>query len=183
MAAGTSSLRGGDSGVQRAPGARAAPQRPEGAANPAPIRADPPVPAANPTDPGKGCLAGAPRSPTALLAGLRSPRARQVPPPLRGRRSGSQPELCARGHLPRRYERPAADSGLDGAANPALLQGPGAPRCPSAESRARARSSGLRTAPPLCENPAHFAAEQSAASRSPPRGPAPADPRGPAPRR
>lgn len=73
MAAGTSSLRGGDSGAQRAPSARAAPQRPEGAAIPAPIRADPPVLDANPTDPGKGCSAGAPRPPAALLTGFGAP--------------------------------------------------------------------------------------------------------------
>lgn len=55
MAAGTSSLRtGGDSGTQRAPSARAAPKRPEGTENPAPIRADPPVLVVNLNDPGKG---------------------------------------------------------------------------------------------------------------------------------
>lgn len=36
------------------------------------------------------------RAPDRLL----SSRARQVPPPLQGRRSASQPELCALGHLP-----------------------------------------------------------------------------------
>lgn len=70
MATGTSSPHGDNSGTQRAPGARAAPQRPEGAAIPAPIRADPPVLAANPTDPGKGFSAGAPCPPATLLAGF-----------------------------------------------------------------------------------------------------------------
>lgn len=70
MATATSSSHRDDSGTQRAPGARAAPQRAEGAAIPAPIRADPPVLAANPTDPGKGCSAGAPCPPATILAGF-----------------------------------------------------------------------------------------------------------------
>lgn len=148
MAASISSLCGSDSGAQGAPGAWATLQSPEGAANPAPIRADPSVLAENPTEPSKRCLADAPRSPATLLAGFRSPRAHQVQPPLQARSSGSQQKLCARRHIPRGSKRPAADSGLDDAATPAVLQGPGAPSCPSASGRARPRGPGLRT--PLC---------------------------------
>lgn len=192
MAAGTSFPRCLGSGAQRAPSARAAPQRPAGAVSPAPIRADPAVLAAKPTDPGKSCSADAPCPPAALLAGSlasahakcrhRRPRA-VLPPQLHGRRSASQPELCARTHLPLGSERPATDPGLDGAVAPALLGGPRAPLCPSAASRARARSSGLCSAPQRSESPADLAAEQSAARRWPPGGPAPAGPRGPAPGR
>ena len=149
MAASTSSLCGSDSDAQGAPSAWATRQSPEGAANPAPIRADPSVLAANPTEPSKRCLADAPRSP----ATLRSPRAHQVPPPLRARSSGSQQKLCARRHIPRGSKRPAADSRLEDAATPAVLQGPGAPSCPSASGRARPRSSGLCTLLRLARTP------------------------------
>lgn len=172
MAAGTSWLRGCGSGAQRVPGARAAPQSQEGAASPVPIRADRPVLAANPTDPGQGCSAGTLRPPAALRAGSRAlehakcrrrrctPRAAPPPPPLQGRRSASQPELCARRHPPLGSERPAAAPGPDGALTPAPLAGPRAPCCPRVARRARARSSGLRTAPPRSESPADLAAEQ-----------------------
>ena len=73
MAAGTSSLLLRDSGAQRAPSARVALQRPEGAANSASIRADQPVLTANPTYLGKGCSADTPCPLATLLASSGAP--------------------------------------------------------------------------------------------------------------
>lgn len=117
MAAGTSSLRCCDSGTQRAPSARVALQRPEGAANSVSIRADQPVLTANPTDLGKGCSADTPRLLATLSAGSGA-RARQVLRPQQGLRSASKPDLCARGHTPRGSESPTGDPGFAGAGPP-----------------------------------------------------------------
>lgn len=138
MAAGTSSLRCCDSGTQRAPSARVALERPEGAANSVSIRANQPVLTANPTDPGQGCSADTPRPLVTLLAGSGAP-AHQVLRPQQGLRSALQPDLCTRGHPPRGSESPTADPGLDGAATPTILQAPCAPCYSGAHSRARAQ--------------------------------------------
>lgn len=176
MAAGISSRRRGDSGSQRAPDGRAAPQRPEGAGIPAPIRAARPVLAANRTDPGKPCSAGAPRPPAALLAGFWAPahakcRCR--------RKDGDQPRSLGSAPVGIFLADPLAQQQTPGCAarHPALLRGPLAVQKSRAE-RAAARRSGQRKAPPRCESPADLAAEQTA-SRSPPAaqpGPVPEAP-------
>lgn len=94
-------------------------------------------------------------------------RARQVPPPLRGQRSAAQARLCARGHLPRGSNSPAALAPLRGPVRPAV---PGSGH--SAQCRTAHGSSALRA----CRPPA----EQSAPRLSPPADP-PRGSRGPAP--
>lgn len=159
--------------AQRAPGARAARQRPEGSANPAPIRADAPVLAANPTGPGQGRSADAPvLSPRCQPAP--GSRARQVPPPLRGRRSAAQPGLCARGHLPR-GSGARSDPGRT-RSSPCSPPGAGAPRCPGLRTE-RAVRDNARLLRAALREPRRPPAEQSAARRSPPAGSAPLVPR------
>lgn len=130
MAARASSLRAGDSGAQRAPGARAALQRPQGAANPAPIRADTPAVAANPASPGERCPAAAPRPLAALRAGAAAPAHAKC-----RRRCRTALSLAAGPPRPRasssRLRAPHGGPRAGGAATPAALRGPGAPAVPA----------------------------------------------------
>lgn len=167
--------------AQRAPGARAARQRPEGAASPAPIRADAPALAANPTGPGQGRSADAPvLSPRGRPAGSRLPRTPGAAAAARTALSRAARALrpWASSSRLRRPQQPGPD-----AQQPLLSSGG---RCaPLSRARGRALSPGPRTAPPRCaalREPGRPRAEQSAASRSPPADPAPRAPR-PRPRR